>query len=43
VLGYIGQADYTFGFGKAKVGGWYEHAKSGATPGISLDHRPAQL
>lgn len=28
VLGYIGQADYTFGFGKAKVGGWFEHSNS---------------
>ncbi|WP_203311082.1 TonB-dependent receptor [Sphingomonas beigongshangi] len=26
VLGYIGQADYDFGFGKLRVGGWYEHA-----------------
>lgn len=28
VIGYIGQADYTFGFGKAKIGGWYEHAST---------------
>jgi iron complex outermembrane receptor protein len=28
VLGYIGQVDYTFQFGKIKVGGWYEHANS---------------
>jgi iron complex outermembrane receptor protein len=28
VLGYIGQVDYTFKYGKVKVGGWYEHAKS---------------
>jgi iron complex outermembrane receptor protein len=28
VLGYIAQADYTFSFGKAKLGGWYEHANT---------------
>lgn len=28
VIGYIGQADYTFGFGKIKAGGWYEHANT---------------
>jgi len=28
VLGYIGQVDYTFKYGKVKVGGWYEHANS---------------
>jgi iron complex outermembrane recepter protein len=28
VLGYIGQVDYTFQYGKVKVGGWYEHANS---------------
>ena len=28
VIGYIGQADYTFKYGKVKVGGWYEHANT---------------
>lgn len=28
VIGYIGQADYSFGFGKIKAGGWYEHANT---------------
>lgn len=28
VLGYIGQVDYTFKYGKVKVGGWFEHANS---------------
>jgi len=28
VLGYIGQVDYTFQYGKLKVGGWYEHSNS---------------
>lgn len=28
VLGYIGQADYTFKFGKIRAGGWYEHANT---------------
>lgn len=28
VLGYIGQVDYTFQYGKVKVGGWYEHSNS---------------
>jgi iron complex outermembrane receptor protein len=28
VLGYIGQVDYEFKYGKLKVGGWYEHSKS---------------
>jgi len=26
VLGYIGQLNYEFALGKARVGGWYEHA-----------------
>lgn len=26
VLGYIGQIDYTFKYGKIRVGGWYEYA-----------------
>lgn len=26
VFGYIGQADYDFGFGKLRLGGWYEYA-----------------
>lgn len=26
VLGYIGQLNYDFSFGKLRVGGWYEHA-----------------
>lgn len=26
VLGYIGQLQYDFGFGKVRAGGWYEHA-----------------
>lgn len=26
VLGYIGQVDYQFAFGKIRLGGWYEHA-----------------
>ncbi len=26
VLGYIGQLNYDFSFGKARLGGWYEHA-----------------
>ena len=25
-VGYIGQLHYDFGFGKARLGGWYEHA-----------------
>jgi len=28
VLGYIGQLDYEFKYGKLKVGGWFEHSKS---------------
>ena len=28
VLGYIGQLDYEFKFGKLKVGGWFEHAST---------------
>ena len=26
VLGYIGQLNYTFGLGKIRLGGWFEHA-----------------
>ena len=26
VLGYIGQVQYDFGFGKIRAGGWYEHS-----------------
>ena len=26
VLGYIGQLQYDFGFGKVRAGGWYEHS-----------------
>jgi iron complex outermembrane receptor protein len=28
VIGYIGQVDYAFKFGKIKVGGWFEHAST---------------
>jgi len=28
VLGYIGQVDYAFKYGKIKVGGWFEHAST---------------
>jgi len=28
VLGYIGQVDYAFQYGKIKVGGWFEHANT---------------
>ncbi|HWU04634.1 MAG TPA: TonB-dependent receptor [Novosphingobium sp.] len=28
VLGYIGQVDYEFKYGKVKVGGWFEHSNS---------------
>lgn len=28
VIGYIGQADYDFKFGKIKVGGWFEHSNT---------------
>jgi len=28
VIGYIGQADYSFKYGKIKVGGWWEHSNT---------------